>query len=634
MHKHVTVIIWLIYCLVLWPERQLLAAPAAPVSDVRVLVDVSGSMKKNDPHNLRAPALRLVVGLLTDGSQAGVWTFAKYVNMLVPHRTVGKDWRIKAMAQSYQIHSYGLFTDIEQVLVKATSDIKQSQSNMQHHLILLSDGLVDISKQAQPSTQSRERIINTLIPKLKARHITVHTIALSPTADHELLKTLAMQTDGWYEEADTADKLQRVFLHVFEKATHRDSVPLQDNHFKIDRSVTQMTLLIFRQDDSKPTTLIRPDHSRITQADKNDRIRWLHEENYDLITIDQPQTGEWQIDARLDPDNRVMVVTDLKLNTTALPNNVVLGETFDINARLTDKGKTITRQDFLKLVDARLRQASETADPVEINLNDSQRQGVYRAHLGDAWQLGRNDIVVTFRSATFERAHRQSIQVVDNPFDVTVSQLKEASRRTHQIILTPNLELIKPEPLQIKALLTDENGHEWPYEFVKNEHDQWQLTISDLKAQEKYILSLQIKAETVRGRQLFLQPKAITLLDDNPVALSEMSAQNGESESASAQQKQIAPEQAHDTVPEPDAQKTVDEPPVIDEMADELDAPLPDAEDTTLEPDNATMTAHESALSPTTILVIANSIILIIIGSGILLWRRSVAASQRIGERL
>ena len=33
-------------------------------SDVRVLIDVSGSMKKNDPKNLRSPALRLLVGLL------------------------------------------------------------------------------------------------------------------------------------------------------------------------------------------------------------------------------------------------------------------------------------------------------------------------------------------------------------------------------------------------------------------------------------------------------------------------------------------------------------------------------------------------------------------------------------------
>ena len=57
---------------------------AEPVPDVRILIDISGSMKHNDPHNLRAPALRLLTGLLPKGTRAGVWTYGQYVNMLVP----------------------------------------------------------------------------------------------------------------------------------------------------------------------------------------------------------------------------------------------------------------------------------------------------------------------------------------------------------------------------------------------------------------------------------------------------------------------------------------------------------------------------------------------------------------------
>ena len=32
--------------------------------DVRVVIDVSGSMKQNDPNDLRIPALNLLIGLL------------------------------------------------------------------------------------------------------------------------------------------------------------------------------------------------------------------------------------------------------------------------------------------------------------------------------------------------------------------------------------------------------------------------------------------------------------------------------------------------------------------------------------------------------------------------------------------
>lgn len=55
------------------------------VRDIRVVVDISGSMKLNDPDNLRRPAVRLLAGLLPDGTGVGLWTFGREVNMLVPH---------------------------------------------------------------------------------------------------------------------------------------------------------------------------------------------------------------------------------------------------------------------------------------------------------------------------------------------------------------------------------------------------------------------------------------------------------------------------------------------------------------------------------------------------------------------
>ena len=42
------------------------------LADVRLLIDVSGSMKLNDPANLRQPAIDLLVKLLPEGSKAGV----------------------------------------------------------------------------------------------------------------------------------------------------------------------------------------------------------------------------------------------------------------------------------------------------------------------------------------------------------------------------------------------------------------------------------------------------------------------------------------------------------------------------------------------------------------------------------
>ena len=55
-------------------------------SDVRIVVDISGSMKDTDPTNLRQPAVRLLARLLPEGATAGVWTFGQY-----GHRALGTD---------------------------------------------------------------------------------------------------------------------------------------------------------------------------------------------------------------------------------------------------------------------------------------------------------------------------------------------------------------------------------------------------------------------------------------------------------------------------------------------------------------------------------------------------------------
>ena len=90
------------------------------IDDIRVVIDVSGSMKKTDPSNLRVSALKLLNGLIPNGAKAGVWTFGRYVNMTVKWGTVNDKWRKLADIGAEEIHSNALFTNIESALARAT----------------------------------------------------------------------------------------------------------------------------------------------------------------------------------------------------------------------------------------------------------------------------------------------------------------------------------------------------------------------------------------------------------------------------------------------------------------------------------------------------------------------------------
>jgi len=644
---HSLKMIWLLMALaLLMPLRQVFATTSAPVSDIRILIDVSGSMKKNDPNNLRAPALRLLVGLLPNDAKAGTWTFGQYVNMLVPFRDVNDAWKKEAELKSTKIHSYGLFTNIEQALTKATANQKGIDPRYRRSVILLSDGLVDISKDDTINKKSRQRILDIIVPRLKKNNVAVHTIALSDSADHDLLRSIALATDGWYEQVDNADQLQRVFLHLFEKAATRDTVPLVDNQFKIDKSVKEMTLLVFRTKGSKTTELLLPNQSRINLKKIPKNVRWHSEGNYDLITIAKPLAGQWQIVADVDPDNRVMVVTDLKLKTTDLPNNILMGETFDFDVSLTEKNKLIDRQDFLKLVNAQLKEESEIADAIERSLNANQKKGIYRTHVGENFKAGHNDVVITMTSPTFERQRRQSINVVETPFEINVEQLKDQASRTHRLTFRPDEDLIKTDKLSIAAMLTAEDGSEWSYDVMKVADNEWQLTLADLQVGEKYTVALQIRAETVKGRPLFLQPELIELRDELAVTKSETPTELSKEDLAILDTKDKTSEQAiaPETMPEVIEEKqnivadkmvenTVKEP-VIDEMSRDTDNLLPESIDQAPSLLDTADNTELVGLSPAIKLAIGNGLILLMIGLGVFFWRRKSAKSTNPGEQL
>ena len=154
-----------------------LAMPETP--DVRIIVDISGSMRANDPDNLRRPAVRLLARMLPEGSTAGLWTFGQYVNMLVPHGKVTDDWRATAIERSEAINSVALRTNLGKALEVASDPYLSGGSLANTHFILLTDGKVDISNDAGVNQAEETRILKSLVTDLAAQGATVHPVALS-----------------------------------------------------------------------------------------------------------------------------------------------------------------------------------------------------------------------------------------------------------------------------------------------------------------------------------------------------------------------------------------------------------------------------------------------------------------------
>lgn len=432
-----------------------LAQASEPITDLRVLIDVSGSMKQNDPQNLRAPALRLLVGLVPEGTRAGVWTFGRYVNMKVKLAQVDSQWKESARQAAGQIHSRGLFTNIESALDRATYGWDKPDERYHRHMILLTDGMVDISKSEADNMASRKKILEVILPKIKKANATVHTVALSENADHELLKAISVSTDGWYERVVSAENLQRVFLRLFEKSAPVDALPMKQNRFSVDKTITDMTVLAFRATEGKLTRVITPSGKEWDQNKHPESVKWYHEESYDLITIKGPEQGNWQLDAAMDDDNRVMVVTNLRLKVNELPNNILLSDHISVHAWLAQQTKKLTKKSFIDLVKFELEQQRES-EPYKLTLmrddgqgvDTKEGDGVFSSLVSNIDRGGIYKINIVAKGATFQREHQHLVKIYDSPLEVEVIQTED--QQPFEIRISPLPGMLQTDTIEMK----------------------------------------------------------------------------------------------------------------------------------------------------------------------------------------
>lgn len=484
---------------------QAYQSDSKPVSDVRVIVDISGSMKKNDPNNLRIPAIQLFSQLLPPDSQSGVWTFGQYVNMLVPLSEVTPEWKAEALRTSKQINSVGLFTNISGAIERASFDWSEADPDTKRSLVLLTDGMVDISKDPAKNAEAREELLNTLLPRLKQAGVTIHTIALSNDADEPLLNRLASQTDGWYQKALFGDQLQSVFLKIFSQSTERESIPLIDNLFRVDENITEFTLLVFKSANDKPTRLITPQSDVLASSNDTPDVSWFESDGYDVITVSSPMTGQWQVDADIDPNNQVLVVSNIKVHSSTIPNNLLANETMTYTMHLTEGDERLTDPEFLSLIEMSLEMESADANSIEPLMDDGIApdlavDGQYTVNIVAPSKPGLAEMTAMVDSPTFQRLKQQAVNVYESPivFDYNLS---EDIAVPHSITVSPLETVIKTDALSLQASVTLPDGVQIQLPLLYDfETGRYSGEVDVLESGGQYQFDFQVSGTTQNGR--------------------------------------------------------------------------------------------------------------------------------------
>lgn len=482
--------------------------------DVRLVVDISGSMKRTDPNNLRIPATNLLIDLLPKNSRAGIWTFGSYVNQLVEPGTTTEAWRNKARSQAQRINSVAMFTDIENAIERAAWDYKRPNNKTAKHLILISDGLVDISEAATAASReaenqkSRDALLRQLTPELAKAGYTIHTLALSDESDHDLMATLAQRTGGLHIIAHEDKDLMPALLQIINRLAPSEEVPLANNRFLIDKTIDEFTLLAFH-DDAAQAILHSPEGKTFTAKQPGAGQKWHGNSSYTLVTVKAPNAGQWYIETPEHPDNRVTVISDIRFNSKQLPPTIYRGYPVNLETWFTEESKLIDKREFLRILQVKAKNKKSGMLLAEFDLQLDASKPYFVAQLEDGFnQLGEQNLTIEVDGRTFNRQVNHSFNVQD--VIAASLQLPEDGSSPRIILRAQHPDI---QPAEVSFLIDSNNK---PLQAQYRGDGEWKVDLASLDPQHNHQINLLVQTKK-NGQPLRIELPSIKLAAKEPV---------------------------------------------------------------------------------------------------------------------
>ncbi|OGT35988.1 MAG: hypothetical protein A2W28_08720 [Gammaproteobacteria bacterium RBG_16_51_14] len=182
--------------------------------DVVLVLDNSGSMKKNDPLFLAKQAVTQFISGLDESTRVAVIIFDQDVRLAVPLTDISLATRETILGSLSQINYKGLYTDSPAGIERAIYELKiNGRKEAQKLILFMTDGIVDTGD-VNRDLEKAKWLKADLAADAADSSIRIFGVAYTNQADFELIQSLAQQTDGEYYRAMQAEDLQNVFDRI------------------------------------------------------------------------------------------------------------------------------------------------------------------------------------------------------------------------------------------------------------------------------------------------------------------------------------------------------------------------------------------------------------------------------------
>lgn len=272
--------------------------------------------------------------------------------------------------------------------------------------------------------------------------------------------------------------------YVDDSATNQ--IPYFDNRFRIDEQLDEVTLIFYHRSGAKPIILIRPDGSKLNINNyPEDKVQWFDDQTFDMLKIKSPMIGPWQVIGQVQPNSKIMVVSEIRLEVTPLPEIILQGETLKVVARLFNGDLIIDDplfQDVLTLNVDFLSTNNSAFDnfgaaPIQLasfrdngrDLDEHANDNLFTGELALDFAPGEWQPIYIVKMPMITRELRQKpILVQKNPISISVVT-NQGENNTHVVTFTIDDSLVKADSILIQGKVTFPDQQVEPFTVVQEQ---------------------------------------------------------------------------------------------------------------------------------------------------------------------
>lgn len=390
-----------------------------PAVDAVLLIDASGSMLKTDAQMLRYDGAKLFLQFLGKDDRIAIVSFTDKANVVSDLREFSKEPTEALTQQIQSIKTEGQYSDILEGIRAASKILEASPRNdAERIIVLLSDGKMEPNPQSGVASNRTIELVNQVLPELKAKEIKVHSLAFSEQADKMLLSEISAATDGMNWFTATSDEVHKSFANLFLVVKRPQVLQMRSRSFALDEDVDEATFYITRDEGSK-LTLISPKNEEMMAGRTPEWVTWFAGKNFDVITMKEPDIGEWQVQSAGAAEGFATVLTNLRL-VTDWPVVVRVGDKSIVQARLYDGEKPVALPEMSGVIQYAFQvvptdriAAAVTKDFLNDEGRDGDkvaRDGIFSRYCTIA-EPGEYKLSIVARGPTFERTQQVPFRV-------------------------------------------------------------------------------------------------------------------------------------------------------------------------------------------------------------------------------